>query len=104
MATLTIVMPVYNAAPFVHEAVESILSQTFQDFELWIIDDASTDDSLAILMSFKDLRIKLRKNPTHLGRLVTVNAVVPDIVSPYFTITDADDVSHPKRLEKQINF
>jgi glycosyltransferase involved in cell wall biosynthesis len=104
MAKLTVIMPVYNAAPFVREAVESILSQTFQDFELWIVDDSSTDNSLTIIDSFQDDRIKLRRNSINRGRVVTVNAVVNEINSPYFTITDADDVSHPTRLEKQVGF
>lgn len=104
MALLTIIMPVYNASAFIKEAVESILNQTFQDFELWIVDDASTDDSISIAKSFQDSRIRFFSNTTNLGRIRTANSRVKEISSPYFTVTDADDVSHPQRLEKQIRF
>jgi glycosyltransferase involved in cell wall biosynthesis len=104
MALLTIIMPVYNASAFIKEAVESILHQTFQDFELWIVDDASTDDSIAIVKSFQDSRIKFFLNGTNFKRMRTVNQIVKKVSTPYFTITDADDVSHSQRLEKQINF
>jgi|GEM_PF-1276660 len=107
MPRLTIIMPVYNASAFIKEAVESILNQTFQDFELWIVDDASTDDSLAIAGSFQDRlgsRIKIFANSVNQGRVRTCNKLVKEISSPYFTITDADDISHPQKLEMQINF
>ncbi len=104
MALLTIIMPVYNASAFVEETVESILNQTFKDFELWIADDASTDESLSIVKSFNDLRVKIFPNATNQGRVNTVNKMVKEIASPFFTITDADDVSHPQRLKRQIEF
>src|SRR5882672_2791678 len=107
MSHLTIIMPVYNASAFIREAVESILHQTFQDFELWIVDDASSDNSLAIARSLQDLagsRIKIFTNSVNQGRVRIVNNLVKEISSPYFTVTDADDISHPQRLEKQIRF
>src|SRR5882724_4434338 len=104
MALLTIIMPVYNASAFIKEAVESILNQTFNDFELWIVDDGSTDESIAIAKSFNDHRINFFSNGTNLGRVITVNQIVKSISTQYFTVTDADDGSHPQRLEKQINF
>lgn len=104
MPLLTIIMPVYNASAFIKEAIESILHQTFQDFELWIVDDASTDDSISVAKTFQDSRIILFSNPANLGRIKTVNSMVGKISSPYFTVTDADDVSHPSRLQKQVDF
>jgi glycosyltransferase involved in cell wall biosynthesis len=104
MSRLTIIMPVYNASVFIKEAVDSILNQTYQDFELWIVDDASTDDSRSIIKLFKDSRIKIFLNATNQGRVRTVNNLVKEISSPYFTITDADDVSHPQKLQIQIDF
>ncbi|GHN00898.1 hypothetical protein WSM22_23870 [Cytophagales bacterium WSM2-2] len=104
MAQLTVIMPVYNASAFIEEAVRSILDQTFRDFELWIVDDASTDDSIAVVKLINDPRIKFFANSSNLGRVRTVNGLVREISSPYFTITDADDVSYPQRFEKQISF
>mgnify|MGYP001806269126 CR=1 FL=1 len=104
MADLTILMPAYNAAPYVEEAVKSLLNQTYTDFELWFLDDASTDNTLTIVtrLAANDSRISIFPNTVNLGKLQTVNAKVKSVNSPYFTITDADDVSHPARLEKQM--
>ncbi len=104
MAELTILMPAYNAAPYVEEAVQSLLNQTYADFELWVLDDASTDNTLAIVtaLAAKDSRISIISNVINQGKLKTVNTQVRSVKSPYFTITDADDVSHPARLEKQM--
>jgi glycosyltransferase involved in cell wall biosynthesis len=102
MPRLTILMPAYNAAKYISEAVNSLLNQTFSDFELWIIDDASTDETPALIKSFEDARVKSFTNPTNLRRVRTINKFVKEVQSPFFTITDADDISHPTRLEKQI--
>lgn len=102
MTQLTILMPAYNAAPYIEEAINSLLRQSYADFELWIIDDASTDETFSIIKSFQDLRIKILTNEINQGRVRTINKLVKEIQSPYFTITDADDASHPKRLEKQL--
>ncbi len=104
MPRLTIFMPVCNASAFIKEAVDSILHQTFLDFELWIVDHASTDNSLSIIGSFQDTRIKIIRNSVNIGRLRTVNNLISKISSEYFTITDADDFSHPLRFEKQVDF
>jgi glycosyltransferase involved in cell wall biosynthesis len=102
MRQLTILIPAFNAAPYIEEAVISLLAQTFSDFDLWIIDDASTDETLNIIKSFQDPRIKIVANEVNQGRVRTINKLVKDIESPYFTITDADDVSDSTRLEKQL--
>jgi len=102
MTQLTIIMPAYNAAAFIGEAIGSLMNQTYADFELWVADDGSTDDTAAIVKSFDDPRITLHMAPVNVGRVQTVNRLVGQIATPYFTITDADDVAHPKKLEKQI--
>jgi glycosyltransferase involved in cell wall biosynthesis len=102
MPRLTILMPAFNAAFYITEAIESLLNQTFRDFELWIIDDASADETLSIVKSFQDPRIKILTNEANQGRVRTINKLVKEIQTPFFTVTDADDVSHPERLEKQI--
>lgn len=97
-------MPAYNASRFIGEAIESLLNQSFRDFELWIIDDGSSDDTLKLVQNYAthDKRINVFYNKTNQGKLLTVNARVHEITTPFFTITDADDVSHPQRLEKQL--
>ncbi len=102
MPQLTIIMPTYNAAAFVRDAIESLLNQTFRDFELWIVDDGSIDNSLKIIKTFNDSRIKIFSYTENKGRVRTVNGLVTKITTPFFTITDADDISHPSRLEKQM--
>jgi glycosyltransferase involved in cell wall biosynthesis len=95
-------MCAYNAAPFINEAIDSLLTQSFHDFELWIVDDASEDNTANILSAYNDKRIKIYRNDTNLGRDAIVNQFVKKIETPFFTVTDADDVSHPFRLQKQI--
>lgn len=96
-------MPAYNAAPFIKEAVDSLLNQTFTDFELWIIDDGSTDSTKEMIASFADFRIKKIFYTENIGRVAVCNEVVKQIISEFFTITDADDVSHSTRLQKQMD-
>lgn len=102
MTQLTILMPAFNAAPYIEEAIKSLLVQSFSDFELWIVDDASIDGTYSIIKSFQDPRIKIIRNKINQGRVRTINKLVKEIQSPYFTVTDADDASHPRRLEKQV--
>jgi glycosyltransferase involved in cell wall biosynthesis len=102
LAKLTILLPACNVALFIGEAIESLLHQTFKDFELWVVDDASTDQTLSIARSFNDPRIQIFTNEINKGFVATVNERVPHIQTQYFTITGADDVSNYKRLEKQI--
>lgn len=102
MPRLTLIMPAFNAATFVEEAINSLLTQTFTDFELWIIDDGSTDNTRAKVDLFRDSRIKLFYFDENRGRVLCVNEFVKQVESEYVSITDADDVSHPTRLQKQI--
>lgn len=97
-------MPAYNASHYIAEAIDSLLNQTFRDFELWIVDDGSSDRTAILAQKYakQDPRVKVFKNPANQGRVLTVNATVHKVSTPYFTITDADDVSHPQRLEKQM--
>lgn len=97
-------MPAYNAAAYFQEAIDSVLKQSFRDFELWLINDGSSDETPAIAKAYvlRDARIKFFSNESNQGRVLTINALVHQVSSPFFTITDADDVSHPKRLEAQL--
>ena len=97
-------MSVYNGAKFLAEAIDSILAQTFTDFEFIIIDDASSDDSLHIINSYKDARIVLLQNTKNIGLTKSLNIGIAKAKGKYVARMDADDISLPKRLEKQFSF
>lgn len=97
-------MPVYNADLFVREAIESILSQTWSDFEFLIINDGSTDSSRKIISSFNDPRIRLIDNPSNMGLTKSLNKGLKLAKGEYIARQDADDISYPKRLERQVQF
>jgi glycosyltransferase involved in cell wall biosynthesis len=97
-------MPVYNGARYLREAIESILSQTFTDFEFLIINDGSHDDSQAILESYADRRIRLLVNGSNQGISAALNLGLAQARGTYVARQDADDVSHPSRLARQVAF
>lgn len=101
---ITVFMPVYNTEDFLKEAIESILAQSYSNFELLIIDDGSTDNSINIIESFKDKRIRLVKNKKNMGLPYTRNRGLELAKGEYIAIMDSDDISHEKRLENQLDF
>jgi glycosyltransferase involved in cell wall biosynthesis len=101
---LSIILPVFNAEKYVGKTIQCILEQSFQDFELLIADDGSTDNSRTIVDSFSDPRIILSHNQLNLGKTSTVNRLFRQARGSYITIHDADDFSAPNRFAKQINF
>lgn len=101
---LTVLMPVYNAAAFLQDAIDSILHQTFRDFEFLIIDDGSTDDSIAIVQSCLDPRIRLIQNETNVGITATLNRGIELASCELIARMDADDISYPTRLQKQYDY
>lgn len=102
---ISVCMPVYNAKRYVAEAVESILSQTFRDFEFLIIDDGSTDGSLDILHRYatQDPRIRLWSGP-NVGYVPRLNEMLALARGPLIARMDADDVSIPDRFARQVEF
>ncbi len=102
--TVTVLMPVYNGAKYLSEAIESILSQSFTDFELLIINDGSTDNSKAIIQSYSDPRIVYVENPTNLKLIATLNKGLQIAKGKYIVRMDADDISLPTRIERQVLF
>ena len=102
---ISVLMPVYNAQRFVAQAVESVLSQSFCDFEFIIIDDGSTDDSLRILQEFaaRDSRILLRSR-ANTGIAAAMNEGLMLAQGRYIARMDADDVCRQTRFEKQLAF
>lgn len=101
---VTVLMPVYNAERFLIEAVDSILNQSFKHFELLIIDDGSTDNSVMIIESYKDPRIRLVRNGRNLGISPTLNKGIALASCELIARMDADDISHPHRLQKQYGY
>lgn len=100
---ITVFMPVYNAEKYLKEAIDSILNQTFQNFELLIIDDGSTDESVKIIEGYTDWRIRLIHNDGNKGLPYTRNRGLNLARGKYLAIMDADDVSVKNRLEIQYN-
>lgn len=99
-------MPTYNAAGYLNESIDSILNQTFTDFDLYVYDDCSTDNTEAIISEYKDIRIFYRKNIENSGIAKTLNKGLDELLSHYEYIArmDADDWSYPERFQKQIDF
>lgn len=100
--SISICMPVYNASRYLRDCIDSILSQSFTDFELLIVDDGSTDDSVEIIRSYSDSRIRLIENKhDYIGSL---NLLLQEARGKYIARMDADDVMLPNRLETQYQF
>jgi glycosyltransferase involved in cell wall biosynthesis len=101
---VTVVMAVHNAAQFVREAIASVLAQTYRDFELIVVDDSSSDNSLSILESFDDARIRIIRHQTNGGAALSRNNALAAARGELVAILDADDVCVPTRLERQVAF
>lgn len=104
MPRATVLMTVYNAAPYLRECVLSIMQQTFTDFECWIVNDGSTDDTESVLKTFDDPRIRVFHNTENRGIAESLNTYLPLIRTQYIIRMDADDVCLPDRFEKQLAF
>src|SRR5690349_9241462 len=100
----TVLMPVYNGEKYLREAIDSILAQTLTDFEFLIIDDGSKDRSVDIIKSYADPRINLVKNEVNLGISKTLNRGIEIAAAEFIARMDADDISHPTRLQKQYDY
>ncbi|MDD3012238.1 MAG: glycosyltransferase family 2 protein [Candidatus Gastranaerophilales bacterium] len=98
---ITVLMPVYNSEKYLKESIESILNQTFKDFEFLILNDGSTDQSVNIIESYSDSRIRLIHNEQNLGLISTLNRGIDLSQGKYIARMDSDDISFPERLEKQ---
>lgn len=101
---VSVLLPVYNAESFLKEAIQSVLNQTFIDFELIILNDGSTDKSKEIINEFKDPRIRYIENETNIRLIRTLNKGIELAQGKYIARMDADDVCMPDRFQKQVNF
>jgi glycosyltransferase involved in cell wall biosynthesis len=101
---ITVVMPAYNVESFISESIQSILRQTYKNFKLVVIDDASTDRTLEIVQSFSDSRIQIVAHKINKGLINILNEVYSTIKTPFLARMDADDYCDSKRLELQLEF
>jgi len=103
---ISVIMPVFNAFPFLSESIQSILNQTFYEFELIILNDKSTDESLEIINKFKaiDNRIVLIDKEQNVGPANLRNEGINIAKGDYIALMDADDIAMPSRFEKQFTF
>lgn len=101
---ISVVMPVYNAKAYVAEALQSVLDQTYRNFELLVIDDGSTDDSRAVIQRFHDPRVVIAENLQNVGVVATLNKLLRLSRGNFIARMDADDIAEPDRFVKQLNF
>lgn len=103
---VSVITPAFNSGMFIAETINSVLSQTYQNWELIIVDDCSTDNTIEIVKSFqeKDNRIKLFENETNKGSAFARNMALRNAKGRWIAFLDSDDVWHPYKLEKQITF
>lgn len=104
LVKISVLMPVYNAELYIRQAIDSILNQTFTDFEFIIINDGSTDKSEDIIQEYVDSRIKYVKNDINRGLIYTLNKGLHLAKGKYIARMDADDISKPERFNKQFTF
>ena len=102
---VSIIMPSYNTAPFIDESIQSVQAQSYQDWELIIVDDCSTDNTKEIIKQYlKDERIKYLKNDKNCGAAVSRNRALREAKGKWIAFLDSDDLWKPEKLEKQIKF
>ncbi len=104
MPVISVLMPAYNAEKYIAAAIQSILDQTFTDFELIIVNDGSTDNTHQVITSFSDPRIKYYQNDGNKGLIYTRNKQIEISCGNYIAFLDSDDLSEPTRLKIQYEF
>lgn len=103
MPRVTVLMPTYNVAPWVEESIHSVLNQTYRDFELLVVDDASTDDTLDRVRAIDDPRIRIAAFPNNVGLAENLNRGLDIINTELVARMDGDDIAEPDWLETGIN-
>ncbi len=101
---VSIIMPVFNGEKFLHEAIDSLLQQTYNNWELLAVNDGSTDRSREIILQYTDSRIKLIENEKNIGIIGTKNRAIDLARGKYIATLDADDIALPTRIEKQVAY
>lgn len=101
---VSVLIPVYNAAPYLFDTINAVLAQEFKDFELILLNDASSDNSEEIIRQFKDPRIRYLKNNTNLGISASRNKLMDLARGKYLAVLDNDDICLPQRLKIQSKY
>ncbi|ARD65229.1 glycosyltransferase family 2 protein [Eubacterium limosum] len=101
---VSIIMPSWNTANFISESIQCVIDQTYTKWELFIVDDCSTDNTEEVVASFKDTRIKYFKNEKNSGAALTRNKAMREAQGEWVAFLDSDDLWMPDKLEKQIAF
>lgn len=102
---ISVITPAYNVAPYIGQCIESVQAQTLSDWEMLIVDDASTDDTAAVVQRYlSDPRIRLLQNPQNLGPSDTRNRALDAAQGEWVAVVDADDWIAPERFEKLLHF
>ena len=101
---VSIIMPSYNTAKYIKNSVNSVLAQTYQNWELLIVEDCSTDNTMEVLSTFDDERIKVFVNERNSGAALSRNFALRQAKGRWIAFLDSDDIWHPQKLEKQIAF
>lgn len=101
---VSIIMPSWNTASFIEEAIQSVINQTYKKWELIIVDDCSTDDTEKVVASFNDERIKFFLNKKNSGAALTRNKAMREAQGEWIAFLDSDDLWTPNKLEHQIEF
>ena len=101
---VSIIMPSYNTAPYIEETIQSVLNQTYTNWEMIIVDDCSTDNTDEVLSRISDSRIRIFKNDRNSGAAVSRNRALCEAKGQWIAFLDSDDLWMPEKLEKQISF
>ena len=101
---VSIIMPSWNTGNFIAESIQSVINQTYKNWELIIVDDCSTDNTDEIVSFYKDQRIKYLKNEKNSGAAITRNKALREAQGEWIAFLDSDDLWAPEKLEHQINF
>ncbi|MBF9001209.1 glycosyltransferase family 2 protein [Vibrio nitrifigilis] len=104
MTAITVILPAFNAQAYICRAIDSVLDQTFTDFELLVINDGSTDLTQSLVEDYEDSRIRLVNMPHNVGLIAVLNYGLSIAKGKYVARMDADDICLPTRFEKQITF
>lgn len=104
MPIISVILPTYNASKTISEAIDSILSQSFKDWEMLVINDGSIDNTKDIIQGYTDSRIKYIENEGNKGLVYSLNRGISLSQGVYIARMDADDISLPTRLEEQLKY
>jgi glycosyltransferase involved in cell wall biosynthesis len=102
VTAVTIAIPVHNGEPYLHEAIDSVLAQTFSDVEVVVIDNRSTDGTVELVRSYDDERLTLFENEENIGAEANWNRALSMARAPYFKLVCADDLLYPTCIERQV--